>query len=775
MGSGSSKGKEGEKPGGEQGGNANNDSQQSNLKPSPTFGEMNQTVSVHSSEQSRRTQNSEDRRQYGVDDDGGGGGAAAGGKKQGKVAVPKRKRPDARPGANQNLVNIMNKKEETMTVYSNYRRNFDPRMFEQIDASNPSTLTRSSRNITMQLGATAEAAAAAEAVAALHASPSPGQPVAASAAPKVISSRAFLAEREHALVAVHRMSDLPLNAQCAYVELSFADPQGFAMKRLDQLPSSKEVQMEDSPCTDPEFPAHCFIAADIRPKTVAVARVLIIDEESGGEKAVLGHAIIPVFGKMGVFKLRLRLGDLHHPSQKLQPMHSPQLRLPLSSITVRINVDAASDAARRVVPMFDFSRLEHVLRRDRSKADTEAEAEDVDEHRKAFRDNAAKVHAANLSRFTNYSRERGAVVVIHSLYDAWTAQQHTSPSHLFKVVCEVGGRLRYTAAHDWARDSYYPQFPNAQFMFGNLELAGAAPCILRVYRMTCTTATRSATPAALLPSPTPSRQSVATLVASRRGSDLPPATPASVRSNATVKSQGSARSNAAAKSNASLPAGAAPGTPQSQRSGEGNVQPPRKSPSPVASASPPPDRRQSVQSPANQSQTRLGSALLLGNDGGEAEEDVGLLSVASSLFSEAPLEWKIEEFGWTAVGMSEQYEDGSVGLQHLPSAVLPLFEGRPPATIPGVLRKASDVEEALEKAAAKGAIKYCARGHGYEAPSLRVSVADPARLPEVVAERTGGGAPEPRIPLAAAFEPYSRNMEYVAASANEFFKKEMFQ
>jgi hypothetical protein len=135
-------------------------------------------------------------------------------------------------------------------------------------------------------------------------------------------------------------------------------------------------------------------------------------------------------------------------------------------------------------------------------------------------------------------------------------------------------------------------------------------------------------------------------------------------------------------------------------------------------------------------------------------------------------EWTVEEYGWGAVGLASQLSKNT--LRH--SATLPvrLYQGRVPDELFDVVQTKNTVEEALSFLMERGTIQLHRKTVGNQAPILTISIADPARLDEIVTERTSSNPTQPKSILADEFKKIWPKPSQVQADSNAYFKAMLF-
>jgi hypothetical protein len=468
-------------------------------------------------------------------------------------------------------------------------------------------------------------------------------------------ARQFLEASDQVFVKVEAVHNVPLSVGCSEVTIAFAEPRGRAIVTVPELPSARKAQDEAAVSSSPTFTS-CAITALVKPKIQALFTVTCLDHRTK-QCGVLGHALVSLWNKRGVFEVRLREG---RPNNDLSStLNDSASTLPLTSITVHINV-RPGEAREATVRMFDFTHQEEQLlsdRQGRANATAQTYGLTAVHCEKSFRDyhhqraaaGDATVLAAqqtappkerplDLSNYAPFNEKRGAALVVHGLY--YCIAQDRSPLQLFKVVVEVDGRRGFTQFHDWSADAFRPKFLDAIFTFSGLRMRQNLACIVRVYRM---------------------------------------------------------------KFNVDAAA--------------------------VAEGAPP-----------------------------------------VSSFREVG-HWKLEEYGWGAVGMASQLGQGV--LRHAATLPVRLYQGSAPSGLADAIGQRNTVEEALSLMMERGEIQLHRKTVGNQAPLLTVSVADPARLTEVTMERSSSTAPAKAV-LAEEFKRYWPKPSQVQSDSNAYFKAALF-
>jgi hypothetical protein len=91
-----------------------------------------------------------------------------------------------------------------------------------------------------------------------------------------------------------------------------------------------------------------------------------------------------------------------------------------------------------------------------------------------------------------------------------------------------------------------------------------------------------------------------------------------------------------------------------------------------------------------------------------------------------------------------------------------------------VVQTKNTVEEALSFLMERGTIQLHRKTVGNQAPILTISIADPARLDEIVTERTSSNPTQPKSILADEFKKIWPKPSQVQADSNAYFKAMLF-
>jgi hypothetical protein len=540
-------------------------------------------------------------------------------------------------------------------------------------------------------------------------------------------ARDFLETAEPAFVRVTAVKNLPLSVAVTEVTLAFVEPRGHALLTLADVPSCRMLQDESSDSASPTFTG-AAVNARVKPKAQLAVLVCCIDHRTR-YCGTLGHALVPVWNRRGVFEVRLREGRLNKDPSHVSSDPAAFAYLPLTSVVVHVNVRPGEKASSGApVRLFDFSHNEELLVADRVGKTAPTMSTfgfGPLNAQKAFDDHAHKATSGtsatgaggnavvvakqqqagggdnkerilDIAHYAPYNDKRGIALVLHGLYYCAAAASDRSPLQLFKLVAEIDGRRVFTKDHDWAADATRPKFKTAQFVFPGVRMRPNLACIIRVYRLQF--------------------HPKASNAGNIRGSE-----PTETEAATTISF--------------SSPPGAGRGSGPPAADGL------------VHSAIPTPRSEQSAD--ADAAKARRGNGKV---------RDVG--------------HWVVEEYGWGAISLVSPI--GAGVLRHSPTSLVRLYQGRPPSNLVDVITQSDSVDYALGRLLESGDVQLYRKTVGTQSPILSLSVADPARINEIVAERRSSALP-PKHVLHEVFKAHVwPNPSEIQADSNAFFKAAVF-